>query len=173
MSTLWRSSPSCLFLNDVVEWWYTTVCTYNNGTLIIFYPIEFSTIKSCFLTWNLIILLILDEITQQYLAAFHGKIIQMLAQYCSFKRSSYLPVNRGKLLFIFAVAFFTGSCGYLVYYEILSFEYLLYNTSYDSTTLQIHSSLDAGLSYNYLVTQDLANSIGIECPEASIWPNCS
>ena len=82
-------------------------------------------------------------------------------------------INRWKILTVIAVLAVVGACGYVFYTLILSFEYILYNTSYDTTTLQIHTSLNDGLSHNYLATQDLAYAIGIYCPTVSIWPNCS
>ena len=82
-------------------------------------------------------------------------------------------IFRWKLFIAIAVLVLAGACGYIVYIQIFSFEYILYNASYDATTLQIHTSLDDGLSYNYLATQDLAYAVGILCPFASIWPNCS
>eukprot|EP01035_Chromulina_nebulosa_P028391 gene28391-37478_t len=88
-----------------------------------------------------------------------------------------IALHRGeygwKLFIAIAVLALAGACGYIVYTQIFSFEYILYNASYDATTLQIHTSLDDGLSYNYLATQDLAYAVGILCPFASIWPNCS
>ena len=79
---------------------------------------------------------------------------------------------RWKIFIAIAVLALAGACGYVVYAQILSFEYILYNASYDATTLQIHTSLNDGLSYNYLATQDLAYAMGILCPFLSIWPNC-
>jgi len=92
------------------------------------------------------------------------------------RKSSLQLLNKSNWKFwvsIVIAAICAGGCGYAVYYAIQQYEFVIYKNEYDSTTVQIHNSLDGGLTNNYLVTEALAEACGFHCPYKSNWPNCS